>query len=427
MRYELFVALRYLLAKRKQTFLSLISLISVLGVAVGVTALIIALALMTGFQEEIRARILGANAHITVFSGFAGQGIRDPADTIERTRQVDGVLAAAPLVLEKGLLISDVNPSGAAASVYGIDPSLQASVTSLPEHLERAAPDGAPVPRLADLVTARPAGGARPPGPATLFLGRELARILGVGPGERVRLIIPQARLSPFAVRPKAVSYVVVGVTDSGFYDFDTTRVYMHLQEAQRLFALGDRVTAIQVKLDDRDASVRVRAALQSRLGDGFWVTDLMEQNQAFFSALRLEKMVAFLVITLIVLVAALNIVSTLILIVMEKVRDIGALVSMGATSREVMLLFQIQGLIIGVVGTVVGLALGLGTCWVMDTYRLWTLNPDVYFIPYLPFKVRPLDFSLTALLAVLISFVATLYPSWRASRLDPVEALRDE
>ncbi|MGD8377486.1 MAG: FtsX-like permease family protein, partial [Acidobacteriota bacterium] len=262
---------------------------------------------------------------------------------------------------------------------------------------------------------------------ATVFLGSELGRTLHVKVGDRVRLIIPRARLSPFTVRPRSVSYVVAGFADSGFYDFDTTRLYMHLDEAQRLFSMGDTVTAVQVRLDDLDHTARVRSELESRLGGAFYVNDLMEQNRAFFSALRLEKMVAFLVITLIVLVAALNIVSTLILMVMEKVRDIGALVSMGATSRSVMMVFQLQGLIIGVVGTLVGLVLGIGVSWVMDTYRLWTLNPDVYFIPYLPFKVRPLDFTLTALIAVLISFQATLYPSWRASRLDPVEALRNE
>lgn len=424
-RYELFLALRYLLAKRKQTFLSVISLISILGVATGVTALIIALALMTGFQEEIRGRILGASAHITIFDGFA-RGLEDYPAVMRQALGVEGVVAAAPLVLENGLLSSDTR-SGAAALIYGIDPALQGEVTSLQQHLEADAETDGPSPSLSDLVTARPAAEGEPARLATVFLGSELGRTLHVKVGDRVRLIIPRARLSPFTVRPRSVSYVVAGFADSGFYDFDTTRLYMHLKEAQRLFSMGDTVTAVQVRLDDLDHTSRVRAELESRLGGAFYVNDLMEQNRAFFSALRLEKMVAFLVITLIVLVAALNIVSTLILMVMEKVRDIGALVSMGATSRSVMLVFQLQGLIIGVVGTLVGLVLGIGVSWVMDTYRLWTLNPDVYFIPYLPFKVRPLDFTLTALIAIFISFQATLYPSWRASRLDPVEALRNE
>ena len=210
-------------------------------------------------------------------------------------------------------------------------------------------------------------------------------------------------------------------------YDYDTSRVYMHLQEAQRLYALGDQVNAVQVRVQSVLELDRMRRAVQEKLGEGYWATDLLHQNRSFFSALRLEKLIAFLVIGLIILVAALNIVSTLILMVMEKVRDIGTLVSMGATSRSVMSLFMLQGTIIGIAGTTLGCALGIGISWAMDRYQLVPLDPDVYFISHVPFTLRPLEFVLTALVSLGISFLATLYPAWRASRLDPVEALQHE
>jgi lipoprotein-releasing system permease protein len=432
MPYELFLALRYLLAKRKQTFLSLISLISVLGITVGVTALIIALALATGFQEDLRAKILGSNPQITVFAGW-GRHLSGHDDVIQEVMQVDHVAAAAPLVLEKGLLVSDLNPRGSAAVVQGIDPSIQNSVTDLVADLERGARSDAatdpeaPPPPLDALRTSRSAADPAGPRLATLFLGHELAMSLGVDIGDRVRLIVPQARLSPFSLQPKSATYRVAGLVQSGFYDYDTTRIYMHLSEAQRLFALDGSVDAVQVRVDSLKLLAEVRQSLQRRLGEGYRVTDLLDQNRSFFSALKLEKLVAFLVIALIILVAALNIVSTLILMVMEKVRDIGTLISMGATSRGVMILFLLQGAIIGLVGTSLGCALGFGVCWVMDSFRLLHLDPDVYFISYVPFEIRPLDFTLTALVSLLISFVATVYPAWRASRLDPVEALRYE
>ncbi len=430
MPYELFLAVRYLLAKRKQTFLSLISLISVLGITVGVTALIIALSLATGFQEDIRGKILGANAHITVFAGLGSSNLDHAEAVRQAVEEVDGVLASAPLILEKGLILSDVNPQGYAAVVQGIDPQLQAAVTDLQADLDRAQADsgGSALPLTLDrLRPAQPAGDAAGPRPATLFLGADLADNLGVVVGDPVRLIIPQARLSPFSVQPKSVRYEVAGLADSGFYDYDTSRVYMHLQEAQRLYALGDQVNAVQVRVQSVLELDRMRRAVQEKLGEGYWATDLLHQNRSFFSALRLEKLIAFLVIGLIILVAALNIVSTLILMVMEKVRDIGTLVSMGATSRSVMSLFMLQGTIIGIAGTTLGCALGIGISWAMGRYQLIPMDPDVYFISHLPFTLRPLEFVLTAAVSLAISFLATLYPAWRASRLDPVEALQHE
>ncbi|TDI14475.1 MAG: FtsX-like permease family protein [Acidobacteria bacterium] len=428
MPYELFLALRYLLAKRKQTFLSLISFISVLGITVGVTALIIALSLATGFQEDIRGKILGANAHITVFAGSSN--LNDVESVRQAVEEVEGVLASAPIILEKGLIVSDLNPQGYAAVVRGIDPELQAAVTDLQVDLERAQADSVGsglLVTLDRLRPAQPAGDAGGPRSATLFLGVDLADNLRVVVGDSVRLIIPQVRLSPFSVQPKSVRYEVAGLADSGFYDFDISRVYMHIQEAQRLYGLGDQVNAVQVRVESVLELDRMRRAVQEKLGEGYWATDLLRQNRSFFSALRLEKLIAFLVIGLIILVAALNIISTLILMVMEKVRDIGTLVSMGATSRSVMSLFMLQGTLIGIAGTTLGCALGISFSWAMDRYQLIPMDPDVYFISHLPFKLRPLEFVLTAVVSLGISFLATLYPAWRASRLDPVEALQHE
>ncbi len=253
MPYELFLALRYLLAKRKQTFLSLISLISILGIAVGVMALVLALALTTGFQEDIATKILGATSDITVFGGWGERNIREVDRVLEVVSEVEGVAAAAPLVVEKGLIVSDLNPRGYAAVIQGVDPRYQSRVTTLVQDLVRGAAGdaaGAAPPRLTELRLARPAGAPGGPRHATVFLGKDLAFNLGVRAGDRVRLIIPQARLSPFAVRPKSALYEVAGVADSGFFDYDNSRVYMHLEEAQRLFAMGEgQVTAIQVKL----------------------------------------------------------------------------------------------------------------------------------------------------------------------------------
>jgi lipoprotein-releasing system permease protein len=420
MPYELFLAVRYLLAKRKQTFVSIISIISAFCIMVGVCALIITLSLATGFQEDIRAKILGANAHITVFPGL-GSNVDEVEAVYQVLAQVDGVLASAPLILEKGLIVSELNPRGYAAVVQGIDPQRQGAVTDLQADLDRAAE---PSPTLDRLRPAQPAGDAGGPQPATLFLGADLAENLGVVVGDQVRLIIPQVRLSPFSVRPKSVRYEVAGLADSGFYDYDTSRVYMHLQEAQRLYALGDQVNAVQVRVQSVRELDRMRRVVQEKLGEGYWATDLLHQNRSFFSALRLEKLGFSLVIVLIILVAALNIVSTLILMVMEKVRDIGTLVSMGATSKGVMMLFMLQGTIIGLVGTFLGCVLGVIS--VSQLERI-PLDPEVYFISHVPATLRPVEFVMTAVFSLLISFLATLYPAWRASRLDPVEALQHE
>lgn len=415
-RFELMIAARYLRTHRTHAFITVITTISVLGVAVGVAALIIGLALATGIHQDIQARILGANAHVTVFGAPGEEGIAQYAELQDRIRLAPGVSETSPVLFEKGLMTSDLNAGGTAVFLKGVDPTAEARVTDVAARFVAG--------RLADLD---PREGEAAPPVAPIALGKDLARSLGVGMGDRVRIIVPQVRLSPWGLGPRWGVFEVAGIVDSGFYDYDATWAFISMGAARRLFGVGDIATVIEVRAVDVADLASVRRAVADAAGEGYVVTDMIEMNRTFFSALRLEKLLTFLVIGLIVVVAALNIVSTLVLMVMEKVRDIGTLVSMGATSRSIMILFMSQGLMIGVTGTVVGCAIGLSTAWALDRYKLLPLPADVYFVPYVPFQVKPLDFILVASTALAVSFLATLYPAWKASRLDPVEALRYE
>jgi len=408
--YELFIALRYLRAKRKQTFVSLITFISVAGVAVGVMALTISLALMTGFEEDIQNRILNGSAHITVIPARHQDELENPAATVARLRAVPGVAAASAIVQGSGVLTNEYGTVVRVAIVSGIDPKEHEPVVALDRHmLEGKASAIASVPE-----------GDRPP----LLLGRDLAADLGVAPGELVRLFVQTTTLTPMGPMPRPIWMRVAGTLDAGFYEYNAIRAYVPLETGRRLFHVaGTNEIEIRVRsLPDIDET---EVGVEKALGEGYLVDNLVRQNKSLLSALRWEKLLMFIVISLIVLVAALNIVSTLILMVMEKVRDIGTLVALGATSKGILGLFVLQGVIIGVFGTFLGLAGGVTTSLVMDHYRLIQLDPNVYFVPFVPFRVKIIDSAAIALLAVAISFVATIYPAWRASRLDPVEALR--
>jgi len=412
-RYELMLAARYLSTRKSNAFITVITTISVLGVAVGVAALIIGLSLATGVHQDIRARILGANAHVTVFGERGDEGIPDYEQLSEKIRQVPEVAATAPVLFDNGLMTSDRNRSGTAVFIKGVDPAQEGNVTEVGSKFVLGS--------LADLS----GGGGRKPD--RIALGRDLADTLGVAPGDTVRVIVPRVQMSPWDVRPRSRAFVVSGIIESGFYDYDLTWAYVSLEAARRLFGVGDIATVIEVKLSDLGDIAATRRRIAEAVGPSHPVTDMITMNKTLFSALSTEKLLTFLVIGLIVVVAALNIVSTLILMVMEKVRDIGTLISMGATSRSIMILFMAQGVIIGLVGTFIGCAIGLGASWVLDTYRLVPLPADVYFLPYVPFRTRPVDFTLIALTALAVSFLATIYPAWKASRLEPVEALRYE
>jgi len=413
MGYPLFIAKRYLMAQRKQAIIYIISLTSVLGVIVGVASLVIVLALMTGFQEKIRNKILGANAHLTLLSGWAGRPVDDWEKAVGRVRGLDPIVAAAPVVFEKGMALSQFNRAGVAVMIKGIDVVAGRMVSDIAAQVDTD---------IAELTSAGEGERDR------AILGKELALGLGVSRGDVIRIIIAQANISPLLTVPKSRQFEVVGIADAGFYDYDSTRVYLSLEAAQRFIGLSPwQASAIEARVERGDRIQQVASEVQEELGDSFYVNDLVRMNRTFFSALRLEKLAMSIAIGLIILVAALNIVSVLVLMVMEKVRDIGVLSAMGATSAGIRRIFLLQGLIIASLGTLVGAGLGVTLAWTLDHYRLVTLPADVYFIPYVPFHVRPLDVVGVIVMTIAVAFVATLYPSWRASRLDPSEALRYE
>ncbi len=409
MPFELRIALRYLTARRKQAFISLISFISVLGVAVGVMALFIALGLMTGLQSEIRAKILGATAHVSVFKAR-----NDPFDNyrevVTAVRQVPGVLGSAPTVYGKVLLKS---PAGSAvATLKGILPAYERTVTDLPSQVEEGS--------MADFDSPGD-------GPAPVLLGRDLALSLSVGPGDLLTVMSSQAQLTPMGPLPTMKRLRVVGTVRSGLYEFDYGWGYLPLAAAQRLFGQRDQATLVEVRLADIFAVKAAARAIKARLGEGYQTTDWIQMNESLFSALWLEKTAIAITIGLIVMVAALNIVATLILMVMEKHKDVAILVSMGASRGAITRIFMLQGTVIGAFGTAAGALLGWGTCQIMDRYRLLRIPEDVYQISYVPFRLLPGDAAVVIAGALLVCFLATIHPARGAARLDPAESLRYE
>lgn len=421
-RYELFLAVRYLKVRRKQAFTSVVTGVSVLGVAVGVAALVIALALLTGFQEDIQRKIIGANAHVFIYD-LGSAPIADYDEVGEVAEEVEGVVATAPAIYQSGLLIGEVESNF--VNLKGIVSEAEGRTTDL---LDRIVEGGVQGLGGTGAASGRASGAGTGPSPPGIVIGRGLADTMLVGVGDRVRLLIASPYLmTPFGSGFRPRTYRVTGIFEAGMYEYDNTWALIDLAEAQDLFELGDVASVIQVRVEDIYATGAVMESIEGRLGEGYFLTDWQEMNRVFFSALELERLAMFITISLIVMVAALNIVATLVLMVMEKQRDIGILLSMGASRRGVLYTFVIQGLTIGIVGTVLGLILGIGVSVLCDTYRLIGLPEQVYYLSYLPFTVRPVDFSVVALTAVGISFLATLYPAWRASRLDPVAALRYE
>ena len=402
--FELHVALRYLLAKRKQAFISVISLISTLGVTVGVMALVIALALMTGLQQELRDRIVGSNPHIYVWNT---KGIDDYKAEAAKLKTVPHVLGAAPAVQGQGLLsASSTEP----VQIKGIDPSLEPEVTNLRESITSGSIEA--LNRPDDEL----------PG---ILLGKDLAAKLGVTTGDSVSLTMG-ATLTPAGLLPRTRRLHVVGLFSLGLIEFDSTYGFLSLDVAKRLLG-KDKVDLIQLRVDDIFAAPRIAQSIPERLGSDYVTQDWAEMNKSLFSALGLEKIAISLTIGLIVMVAALNIVASLILLVMEKHRDIAILKTMGAGARSVTAIFMMQGLIIGIVGTTVGAGAGYAASYVLDRYKIVRVPVDVYQVSYVPFKLMPLDFAIVIVAAVLICFVATIYPSRQAAKLDPAQALRYE
>jgi lipoprotein-releasing system permease protein len=408
MKFELFVALRYLLAPRKQAFISVISLISVLGVAVGVAAVVIALALMTGLQGELRDRILGSMSHIYVYKNNGGFEHYD--DDVRKLREVPGVVGAAPAIMGKALV--STNREDAFITLKGIDPNLEPTVTDIRGAMRGGA--------LADLV---PRSDTDRPG---ILLGKELAARLGVEVGDMVTLLTPQGTLSPMGVVPRSRLARVAGIYSLGLLEYDSEFGFVSIDFARGLLS-KDQPDLVQLKVSDIYQAPAIAESLPRRLGPDYLARDWADLNQPLFSALWLEKMAISITIGLIIAVGALNIISSLVLLVMEKSRDIAILKTMGTSSARVMLIFMLQGSIIGLVGTAIGGTLGLALCWASDRYRLIQIPIDVYQISYVPFVVRPLDFAIVILSALLICFLSTLYPSRQASKLDPIQALRFE
>jgi lipoprotein-releasing system permease protein len=409
MPFELAIALRYLLAKRKQAFISLISLISTLGVAVGVTALIIALALMTGLQGELRDRILGSQPHIYVWKQG---GILDYHAEVAKLRQMPGVTGAAPAVLGKGLLRTTPDADPAFVEIKGIDPALEGSVTDLGHSMIRG--------RVSAL------GEQSADAPPGILVGKDLAARLRLSVGDDVMVLTPEGTLSPMGMIPRSRRFRVVGVFDLGLYEIDSSSAFVALDVGEHLLN-KETPDFIELRVADIYQAPAMADRISSDFGPQYMTQDWADMNRSLFSALGLEKMAISITIGLIVAVAALNIIASLVLLVMEKSRDIAILKTMGASGRSIMIVFMLQGLIIGLVGTTSGAALGLSLSYVLDRYELIKVPTDVYQVSHVPFHVLPLDFAVVVLAAVLICFVATLYPSRQAARLDPVQALRFE
>lgn len=410
MPYEIFIAIRYLSARRKQTVISLVTFISMAGVALGVMALIIVLAVMTGFQKDMRDKILETNAHVIVLS-HDSQGISNYEKVVPIIGEVSQVLAVAPFIYSQVMLSSSRNAMGVV--LRGIDPNAEVRVTQLARNMVEG--------KLADLNSVKEGEG--------IIIGKELASSLGVYQGQDITVISPdpKGKLTPLGPAPKMKKLRVVGVFDSGMYEYDTGLAYVTLQTARDFFDLDSVITGLQIKVEDIFNAREIAKEIQAELGFPFFTRDWMEMNKNLFSALKLEKLAMFIILILIILVAAFNIISTLVMMVLEKHKDIGILKSMGANSRSIMAIFLLEGLTIGIVGTFVGLVGGVLTCWIADTYHLIKLQADIYYISYLSFKMQPLDLILICSASIMISILATIYPAWQASQLDPVEALRYE
>lgn len=417
MKFELFIALRYLREKRKQTLVSVISVLSVLGIAAGVMALVIALALSTGFKEDIQSKILGATPAVNLFRTDSAP-LTNPEELIQRISGIPHITGSAPAILKQVFIASSTSNQGAA--LKGVYPELETKVSDFFSRIIAGDP------HALDKRSASSADDPLPP--ENIFIGKEMARTLGVGTGDTLKVFNPMGRLTPFGMTVTEKTLQIAGVFDSGLYDIDANWAYVNIDTARRLFSVPPKsALLLQFKIDDLENAEAIADSIREKAGDGFITTTWIELNKPLFSALKLEKIALFITIGLIVFVASLNIVTTLIMMVLEKQGDIAILTAMGATPDTIQRVFRFQGLIIGCVGTLIGGVLGITISWFLNHYQMIKLEAEIYSIPYVPFHVRGWDVALISATSMLISYLATIYPAKNASKLDPVEVLRYE
>src|SRR5258708_4250184 len=434
MRFELFIATRYLRAKRRQAFIGIITGISILGVAAGVASLIVALAINNGFRQDLQERLIGSTSHVSLLR-VADDGIKDWPPLLDRLSKQPHVVAAAPAIFEQ-VLVSR-GPRARGAVLKGMIPADERHVGDLLNSVKQgSAAELEPAPAVDhDSIRAQPAGSsdsladvhARVAVMPPIILGNDMADNLGAAVGSVVLVTSPQGELTPFGMVPKYSRFRVVGIFNSGFFDYDSSWAFTRLSDAQRLFGLGDLISVAEFKVDDIDKADTVARQIEDAAGKGFMTTNWKEQNKALFHALNMERLVTYITVGLIVFVAALNILISLIMMVMEKTRDIAVLMSMGTRTSQVRNIFIAQGVLIGVIGTAIGLLLGYAISYAGGHYHLISLSPEVYSIDYVPFAPRLKDGAWVVLVALGVSFVATLYPSWSAGKTLPAEALRYE
>ena len=421
--YEIFIGLRYLRAKRRNRTISFNTIVSIAGITLGVAALIGTVGIMTGFKEDIQAKILGTTAHILVNDRMK-ESMVEYEEQVKKVATVPDVVAATPFIFRQVLLTSQSGVQG--IILRGIDPAREGTVTELAKNLL-----GGNLDELAHPIKVSiPEKEREPNGPDTamrpgIILGKELSMRLGVFTGDTLNVVSPVGPVTGASMTPKIRQFVVVGLFQSGMYEYDSSLAYIELGEAQKFFNMGASVTGIEVKVTDVFRAAEIARTIEQTLGFTFWARDWMQMNRNLFSALKLEKTMMFLLLVLITIVASFNIVSTLTMIVTEKQREIAILKAMGATRKGIMRIFMLNGLIIGFSGAAIGVPLGYAFLWLIQTF--WTFDPTVYYISRIPVHVLGSDVVLVAGSAILISFVATLYPSLQAAKLDPAAALRYE
>jgi len=412
MSYEWMIALRYLRARRRQIFISVITLISILGVMVGVAALIVVISVMVGAQEDIKEKILGANSHLTVLS-YQGR-LENYQDAVKKIEEIPEVVSASPYIESQVMLLSGAQVVGAV--IRGVDPDSALKATTIGAQMLSG--------KLDYLKPGAFAGEEQLPG---IAIGQDLSTLLGAGYGDVVSVISPLGALSPMGLAPSARRFRIVAVFKFGFYEVDSGFVFISLQEAQSFLHAPNQADGIEVKLKDLYRANLVAKEIESKLGFPFWARTWIEAHKPLFAALKVEQMAFSIILALILLVAGLNIISTLVMMVMEKYRDIAILKSMGATDRSVMKIFMYQGLVIGIVGTILGVIAGSLLCWLQIRYQIARINPEVYQFAAIPMKLEWQNVAWISAFAILTSFLSTIYPARQAAKMNPAESLRYE